>query len=141
MDLLSPPSLHDTVLKRYRVAAGSARPLRDYHLMHDSSFIHDYRLPRDPSYSTILPSFTTTSALAIPPWKSLPESPPAPRTVSHHVPTSRPSPRRPPDTQGPAVGSFEPQSDFVPIGEVAAASGGGGPTIFPIGHEDGTDTI
>ena len=64
--------LHDTVLKRYRVAAGSARPLRDYHLMHDSSFIHDYRLPRDPSYSTILPSFTTTSALAIPLWISLP---------------------------------------------------------------------
>ena len=149
-------ALHDTVLKRYRVAAGSARPLRDYHLMHDSSFIHDYRLPRDPSYSTILPSFTTTSALAIPlwkslpesraaptipPWISLPESPPAPRTVSHHVPTSRPSPRHPHDTQGPAVGSFEPQSDFVPIGGVAAASGGGGPTIFPIGHEDGTDTI
>eukprot|EP01044_Picomonas_judraskeda_P000501 COSAG03_NODE_22_length_20538_cov_27.667286_3_plen_174_part_00 len=95
-------SLHDTVLKRYRVAAGSARPLRDYHLMHDSSFIHDYRLPRDPSYSTILPSFTTTSALAIPlwkslpesraaptipPWKSLPESPPAP---THRVP-SRPN--------------------------------------------------
>ena len=94
--------LHDTVLKRYRVAAGSARPLRDYHLMHDSSFIHDYRLPRDPSYSTILPSFTTTSALAIPlwkslpesraaptipPWKSLPESPPAP---THRVP-SRPN--------------------------------------------------
>ena len=96
------PALHDTVLKRYRVAAGSARPLRDYHLMHDSSFIHDYRLPRDPSYSTILPSFTTTSALAIPlwkslpesraaptipPWKSLPESPPAP---THRVP-SRPN--------------------------------------------------
>ena len=95
-------ALHDTVLKRYRVAAGSARPLRDYHLMHDSSFIHDYRLPRDPSYSTILPSFTTTSALAIPlwkslpesraaptipPWKSLPESPPAP---THRVP-SRPN--------------------------------------------------
>ena len=64
-----------------------------------------------------------------------------PRTVSHHVPTSRPSPRRPHDTQGPAVGSFEPQSDFVPIGEVAAASGGGGPTIFPIGNKDGTDSI
>ena len=48
-------SLHFTFLNGYRVAAGSARPLRDYHLMHDSSIIHDYRLPRDPSYSTILP--------------------------------------------------------------------------------------
>ena len=38
--------------KRYRVAADSARPLRDYQLMHDlPSFTHDYLLPRDPSYS------------------------------------------------------------------------------------------
>ena len=43
--------LHDTVLKRYRVAAGSARPLRDYLPLRDFSIIHDYRLPRDPSYS------------------------------------------------------------------------------------------
>ena len=42
-------------LRRYRAAAGSARPLRYYHLMHDSSFIHDYRLPRDPSTSTTFP--------------------------------------------------------------------------------------
>ena len=71
-------ALHDTVLKRYLVAAGSARPLRDYLPLRDFSIIHDYRLPRDPSYSTILPSFTTTSALAIPLWKSLPESRAAP---------------------------------------------------------------
>ena len=70
-------ALHDTVLKRYRVAAGSARPLRDYHLMHDSSFIHDYRLPRDPSAPTTIPSFTTTARPTIPLWKSLPESRPA----------------------------------------------------------------
>ena len=36
--------LHDTVLERYRVAAGSARPLSDYHLMHGFSIIHDYHL-------------------------------------------------------------------------------------------------
>ena len=116
------PSLHDTVLKRYRVAAGSARPLRDYHLMHDSSFIHDYRLPRDPSYSTILPSFTTTSALAIPLWISLPESPPA------H--TSRPelshACRRRGSSHGAAwsraVGAFEPQSNSVSIRKVGAAT-------------------
>eukprot|EP01043_Picozoa_sp_COSAG02_P057086 COSAG02_NODE_6872_length_3314_cov_59.485226_4_plen_139_part_00 len=40
-------------LKRYRVAAGSAQPLHDYLHPHDSSIIHDYRLPPDPSYSTI----------------------------------------------------------------------------------------
>ena len=39
--------------KRYRVAAGSAQPLHDYLHPHDSSIIRDYRLPRDPSYSTI----------------------------------------------------------------------------------------
>ena len=47
-------------LKRYRVAAGSARALRDYLLMHDSSFLHDYRLPRDPSYYTITVTSTET---------------------------------------------------------------------------------
>eukprot|EP01043_Picozoa_sp_COSAG02_P087939 COSAG02_NODE_25129_length_668_cov_1.014060_1_plen_151_part_01 len=77
-------------------------------------------------------------APTIPPWISLPESPPpAPHTVSHHVPTSHPSPRHPHDTQGPAVGSFEPQSDFVPIGGVAAAYSGDMLTIFPIGHDTG----
>ena len=70
-------ALHDTVLKRYRVAAGSARIINDYLQPRDSSIIHDYRLPRDPSHSTILPSFTTTSASAIPLWISLPESRPA----------------------------------------------------------------
>ena len=40
-------ALHDTVLKRYRVAAGSARPLGDYHLMHGFSIIHDYHLLHD----------------------------------------------------------------------------------------------
>ena len=40
-------ALHDTVLKRYRVAAGSARPLRDYLPLRDFSIIHDYRLFRD----------------------------------------------------------------------------------------------
>ena len=42
-------ALHDTVLKRYRVAAGSAQPLHDYLHPHDSSTIRDYRLPRDPA--------------------------------------------------------------------------------------------
>ena len=41
------PPLHGTVLKRYRVAAGSARPLSDYHLMHGFSIIHDYHLLHD----------------------------------------------------------------------------------------------
>ena len=63
----------------------------------------------------------------------------APHTVSHHVPSSHPSPRRPHVTQGRAVGSFEPQSDFVPTGGVATASSGDHPTIFPIGHKDGAD--
>ena len=53
-------------LKRYRVAAGNARPLRDYLLLRDFSIIRDYRLPRDPSYSTITVTSATTSALAIP---------------------------------------------------------------------------
>ena len=54
---------HDTVLKRYRVAAGSARTIYDYLLMHDSSILYDYRLPRDPRYSTI----TVTSTIPTPP--------------------------------------------------------------------------
>ena len=62
-DLAGP--LHDTVLKRYRVAAGSARPLRDYLPLRDFSIIHDYRLPRDPSAPTTFPSFTTTAYSAI----------------------------------------------------------------------------
>ena len=144
--VLATRPLHDTVLKRYRVAAGSARPLRDYHLMHDSSFIHDYRLPRDPSYSTILPSFTTTSALAIPLWISLPESPPAttiplwislPESPPAH--TSRPelshACRRRGSPHGAAwsraVGPFEPQSDSVPIRRVGAATMVSRPPIFP----------
>ena len=69
-------SPRDTVLKRYRVAAGSARPLRDYLLLRDYRHFHDYLLLRDPSYSTITVTSTTTSALAIPLWKSLPESRP-----------------------------------------------------------------
>jgi hypothetical protein len=53
-------SPHDNIpfFKRYRVAAGIARALHDSLSMHDFSFIHDYRLPRDPSYYKILPSFT-----------------------------------------------------------------------------------
>ena len=42
----SPP--HDTVLNRYRVAAGVAQALRDSLPMHDFSIIHDYRMPRGP---------------------------------------------------------------------------------------------
>ena len=67
-------SLHDTVLKRYRVAAGSARPLRDYLPLRDFSIIHDYRLPRDPSYYATFPSFTTTAYSTIPLAIWLPES-------------------------------------------------------------------
>ena len=70
--------LHDTVLKRYRVAAGSARPLRDYLPLRDFSIIHDYRLPRDPSYPTTFPSFTTTAYSTIPLAIWLPESRAAP---------------------------------------------------------------
>ena len=35
-------TLHDTVSKRYRVAAGSAQPLHDPLPMHDFSIIHDF---------------------------------------------------------------------------------------------------
>ena len=40
-------ALHDTVLKRYRVAAGSARTLHDYLHPHDYLLPRDYRLLHD----------------------------------------------------------------------------------------------
>ena len=127
----------DTVLKRYRVAAGNARPLRDYLLLRDYRHFHDYLLPRDPSYSTITFSSATTSALAIPLWISLPESRPATTippwiSLAESPPThtSRPklshacrrrgSPHG--AARGRAVGRFEPQSNSVSIRRVGAAT-------------------
>ena len=72
-----PRSPRDTVLKRYRVAAGNARPLRDYLLLRDYRHFRDYLLPRDPCYSAITVNSATTCGLAIPLWISLPESRPA----------------------------------------------------------------
>ena len=73
--------LHDTVLKRYRVAAGSARTIHDYlyphdfHHFHDSSILPDYYPCAIPPTPTIPPlKSLPESHPTIPPWKSLPES-------------------------------------------------------------------